>query len=126
MKNKIFNLISVLFSLMMINSGLNKIFNYIPVPTDLPEAVVRDNAALMEVEWLMPLIAAVEIIGGLLIILPRTRAIGALMIFPILAGIVLVHATVAQAQLPIALIMAAIWGWMMYEYRDRYLQLVKK
>ena len=33
----------------MINGGLNKIFQYIPVPEDLPEALLRDNAAFAEI-----------------------------------------------------------------------------
>ena len=52
---------------MFLNGGLNKIFNYIPVPTDLSPALVADNAAFLEISWLMPLVAIGEIIGGLLL-----------------------------------------------------------
>ena len=124
MKNKIFNILSILFALMMINSGLNKFFNYIPIPADLPAEVIKDNAALMEIVWLMPLIASVEIIGGLLIVFTKTRAIGALMILPIMTGILLVHTTVSPAELPIALVFTAILAWILFEYRHRYLQLL--
>ncbi|HCO85795.1 MAG TPA: DoxX family protein, partial [Arenibacter sp.] len=32
MKNKILTVLCILFGLMMINSGLNKFFNYMPMP----------------------------------------------------------------------------------------------
>lgn len=37
----------------------------------------------------MPLVGFAEVIGGVLIILPRTRALGALIIFPVMVGIIL-------------------------------------
>ena len=125
MKNKIFNVISVLFALLMINGGLNKFFNYLPVPPDLPVDLVNDNAALLEIEWMMPLVASAELLGGILILFSKTRALGAIIVFPIVVGILLLHATVAPNELPIALVLVAVLGWMFYENREKYLQLIK-
>jgi uncharacterized membrane protein YphA (DoxX/SURF4 family) len=36
MKNKILLVLSIIFGLMFINSGLNKLFEYIPIPEDMP------------------------------------------------------------------------------------------
>ena len=74
MKNKILTGVSILFGMMFLNAGLNKFLNYMPVPDGLPEAVVKDNAAMMEISWLLPLIAIVEISGGLLVMPPKTKA----------------------------------------------------
>ena len=126
MKQKILNVLSVLLGLMIVNSGLNKLFNYIPVPADLPEAVVKDNAAMMEIQWLMPLIAVAEIIGGLLLLMKRTRPMGVLVVFPVMVGVLLVHLFVMTQGLPIALVIWAILGWLIYEYRDKYLVLMGK
>lgn len=125
MKTKIFNVISALFALMMINGGLNKFFNYLPVPPDLPVDLVNDNAALAEIEWMMPLVASAELLGGILILFSKTRALGAIIVFPIVVGILLLHATVAPNELPIALVLVAVLGWMMFENREKYLQLIK-
>lgn len=124
MKNKIFNVVVILFALMMVNGGLNKFLNYIPVPADLPAELARDNAALMEIVWLMPLIAVVEIMGGILLLFTKTRALAALVLLPIVVGIVLMHATVEPSGLPLALVLALVLGWIMYESRSRYLLLV--
>jgi uncharacterized membrane protein YphA (DoxX/SURF4 family) len=124
MKQKIFTVATVLFALMFINGGLNKFFNYIPVPPDLPAELVKVNTALMEIAWLMPLIALVELIGGILLLIPKFRALGAIMIFPIMVGIVHIHATVALSGLPLAVILALILLWIMWENRAKYLQLI--
>lgn len=125
MKLKVYNIVSILFALLFINGGLNKIFNYIPVPPDMPEALVNDNKAFMEIVWLMPLVAVVELIGGILIIIPKFRALGALVIFPIMIGIVLLHATVALSGLPLAIGLLLVLGWMIWENRAKYLNLLK-
>lgn len=124
MKNKILNILSILCALLFLNGGLNKLFNYIPVPTDLPAALVADNAAFMEIAWLMPLVAVAEIIGGLLLIFRKTRAVGALVLFPIMIGIILIHATVAQSGLPLAIGLSLILGWIIAENKGKYLSLL--
>jgi hypothetical protein len=52
MKNKILTVLSVLLALLFLNAGFNKFFNYLPVPEGLPDDLMRDNAALMEISWL--------------------------------------------------------------------------
>lgn len=124
MKQKIFTVATVLFALMFINGGLNKFFNYIPVPPDMPAELVKDNAALMEVVWLMPLIAVVELVGGVLLLVPKFRALGAIILFPIMVGILLLHATVAVSGLPLAIILTGILSWILWENREKYLSMV--
>jgi putative oxidoreductase len=125
MKQKIFTVATVLFALMFINGGLNKFFNYIPVPPDMPAELVKVNTALMQIGWLMPLIAVVELIGGVLLLIPKFRALGAIIIFPIMIGILLIHATVAVSGLPLAIILAGILVWILWENRTKYLKLIE-
>lgn len=122
---KIFTVLTVIFALMFINGGLNKFFNYIPVPPDLPVEMVKVNTALMEIVWLMPLIAVVELVGGVLLLIPKFRALGAIIIFPIMVGILHIHATVALSGLPLAIILSLVLLWIKWEDRAKYLQLIK-
>ncbi|MBP7346314.1 MAG: hypothetical protein RL135_1955 [Bacteroidota bacterium] len=124
MKQKIFTVATVLFALMFINGGLNKFFNYIPVPPDMPAELVKDNAAFMEIVWLMPLIAVVELVGGVLLLVPKFRALGAIILFPIMVGILLLHATVAVSGLPLAIILAGILVWILWENRTKYFPML--
>lgn len=126
MKSKILFGLSFLMGLLFINGGLNKLFHYMPVPDDLPEAMVKDFGAMMEIVWLMPLLAASEIVGGLLIIVPRTRAVGALVLLPIVVGILLTHLFVEPGSLPVALVLSGITGWILADNWPKYLGLLKK
>lgn len=125
MKKTILLVLSVLLGLFLVNAGLNKFFNYMPVPENMPEAVVKDGMAMMEIVWLMPLIAWAEIIGGLLLAIPKTRALGALVVFPVMVGILLTHIFVAPDGLLIAIIMWVVLLWIMIDNKDKYLVLVK-
>lgn len=125
MKQKITFVLSLLFGLMFINAGLNKFFNYMPAPKDLPEKMLKVMAAFMEIGWLMPLTGVAEIVGGILIIIPRTRALGALIIFPVMVGILLTNIIQAPSGIPIVIVMSAILAWIMYESREKYLPLIR-
>lgn len=125
MKQKILSALSLLFGLMFINAGLNKFFNYMPVPDDLPENTVKMMNAFMEISWLMPLVGLTEIVAGILFIIPKTRALGAIAIFPVLIGILLTHLITAPSGLPIALILLGISLWVMFENKHKYLAMVK-
>jgi putative oxidoreductase len=125
MKKKILFGVSLLFGLMFINSGLNKFFNYMPMPKDMPENMMKLFAAFMEIGWLMPLIAVVEIVGGILFITNKYRALAALMILPIVIGIFLTHLTKAPSGLPIAIILLAINIWVIIENREKYLPMIR-
>jgi putative oxidoreductase len=125
MKKILFNIVSCLFGLLLINGGLNKFFFYMPVPDDLPEAFVKDNAAIDEIEWLMPLIGSAEVIGGILLLFPKTRALGLLIVFPVMVGVLLTHTLVEPSGLVMVGIIWAIMGWIIYENREKYLGLLK-
>ncbi len=125
MKKKILFGVSILFGLMFINSGLNKFFNYMPMPKDLPENLMRVMTAFMEVGWLMPLIAVAEIVGGVLFITNKYRALGAIIIFPVMVGILLTHIVNAPSGLPVALVLLAINLWVIIENREKYLPMIR-
>jgi len=125
MKKKILFIVSLLFGLMFINSGLNKFFNYMPMPKDMPENMIKVMTALMDIGWLMPLIAIAEIIGGVLFITNKFRALGAIIIFPVLIGILLTHILIAPSGLPVALVLFGIELWVIIENREKYLPMIK-
>ncbi len=120
MKSKILTVLSAIFGLLLINGGLNKFFNYMPVPEDLNPELVKDFEALVEISWLMPLIGIAEIIGGALLIFPRTRALGALIVFPVMVGILLTHIFIDPSQIIMAVVIWAILLWIIYDNREKY------
>ncbi|MBW4888493.1 DoxX family protein [Mucilaginibacter sp. HMF5004] len=125
MKQKVLFILSLLFGLMFINAGLNKFVNYMPAPKDMPEKMQKMGAAFMEISWLMPLTGVAEIIGGLLFIIPKTRALGAIVIFPVMIGILLTNYAAMPSGLPVALALLAINLWVIYENRQKYLPMIQ-
>lgn len=117
--------LSVVFGLLFINSGLNKFFNYMPMPKDLPESMIKAMGAFIQIGWLMPLVAVAEIIGGLLFMTNKYRALGAIIIFPVMIGVLLTHITIAPSGLPIAVVLLAINVWVIIENREKYLPMIK-
>ena len=126
MKRIILFVLCLLSGLMFINAGLNKFFNYMPAPKDMPEKMLKMGTAFAEIGWVMPLTGTMEIIGGLLLIIPRTRALGAIILVPILTGIVLANINVAPSALPIAFGLVAVLLWVIIDNRQKYLSMVKK
>jgi len=126
MKAKVLFVLCLLTGLMFLNAGLDKFFHYMPVPKDMPEKMVKAGMAMMEISWLMPLVGAVEAIGGLLLIFKKTRALGAIVILPVLVGILLTNITVAPSGLPIVLTIIAVITWVIIENWHKYLPMVRE
>lgn len=125
MKNKITFVLSLLFGLMFINAGLNKFFYYMPMPENLPEKMQKAMTAFTEIGWIMPLVGAVEVLGGVLIIIPRFRALGAIIILPVMVGILLTNIVQDSSGLPLVLILSAILILIMYQNKEKYLPLFR-
>ena len=125
MKSKILFVLCLLTGLMFINAGLNKFLNYMPVPKEMPEKMVKAGMAFMEIGWLMPLVGTMEILGGLLLIPARTRALGAIVILPVLTGILLANISMAPSGLPIVFALIAVILWVIIDNREKYLPLIR-
>jgi putative oxidoreductase len=123
MKNKILLLLSILFGLFFINAGLNKFLNYMPMPTD--EKMLTLMGSFNQIGWIMPLVGVVEVVGGILFIIPKLRALGALVVFPVIVGILLTNVVNVPEGLPIALVFLAINLWVIYEHREKYLPIIR-
>jgi len=125
MKKRILFIVSLLFGLMFINSGLNKFFHYMPMPKNMPANMLTLMGAFMAIGWLMPLIATAEIVGGILFITNKYRALGAIIILPVMVGILLTHSIDAPSGLPMALVLFVINIWVIIENRSKYLPMIE-
>jgi uncharacterized membrane protein YphA (DoxX/SURF4 family) len=126
MKSKILFVLCLLTGLMFINAGLDKFLHYMPMPKEMPEKMVKVGKAFMEIGWLMPLVGAAELVGGLLLIFSKTRALGAVVLVPILTGILLANISMAPSGLPIVLVLIAIVIWVIIDNWEKYLPMIRK
>lgn len=116
-------ILCLLFGLLFMNAGLDKFLHYMPVPEMGPE-MQKVGEAFMTISWLMPLIGFIEILGGLLFIIPKTRALGAIVILPVMVGIVIHNAIYAPEGLAIAGVLFLINIWMIIDNREKYKSLI--
>lgn len=105
---------------MFINAGLDKFLHYMPVP-ELPEETKKVFGALMQIPWLMPLIGAIEFMGGILVLFPKTRTFGAIVLLPIMAGILAQNFTVSPdgVGIAIAVFLFLILLWILWDNKHK-------
>ncbi len=92
-----------------------------PMP-ELTEAQLEMFGHFMAITWLMPLVAVAEIIGGILFMIPKWRALGALIMLPVTTGILL-HHLVLEPEMPglaIGVIVFAINLWILFDNWSKY------
>jgi len=125
MKHIVATVIRSLLALLMVNSGFNKLFAYMPMPP-----LSADAAALMGAfvasGYMMGLIALTEIVGGALFALPRTKLLGTLILLPIALNILLFHIFLEPAGLIMAIIIFGINLYPLFSDRSRFLPLLEK
>ena len=124
MKSKILTVLCALFGLGMIVFGANKFYPFMPMP-ELTDEQKIIFGAFGTIKWLMPLVGFVEIVGGLLIAIPKTRALGAIVILPVMVGIIVHNLTFDPSQLAIPAVFAIINLWAIADNTDRYKAMIK-
>lgn len=95
-----------------------------PMPDDIPMRMKKVMGALLEIGWLLPLVAVVEILGGILVITNKFRGLGAIMMLPIMVGILLTNIFATPSGLPIAGALFAINLWILWENKEKYARMV--
>lgn len=85
-----FNIAKVLLALLFMVFGSNKFIGFAELP--LPEdAVAQQFLGAMFSSYLAPLVGGIQMIGGVLLLIPRTTFIGALVLLPVTVNIVFFH-----------------------------------
>lgn len=124
MKDKILMGLCGLVGLAMVVFGLNKFLNFIPMP-EMPQAAQEMLGHFMAIGWLMPLVAIVEIVGGVLLALPKTRALGAIVLLPVITGIVAHHfhmGDLIQGPVPVFFLVVI---WAIIDSKEQYMPMIK-
>ncbi len=116
----------VLFALMFINAGLDKFINYMPKPNvaEMPADMQAVFNAVVTLKWLTPLTGLIELVSGILILFPKTRALGAIMILPVMIGIICHNATFMPSGLLIAGVLFLINLWIIGDNWKKYQTMV--
>lgn len=123
MKEKILNIVFILTGVLMIVFGLNKLYQFMPMP-EMTDYQMQMINAFNTIKWLMPLVGVAEILGGLFFLIPKTRTLGSLILFPILVGIVLHGLIIDNSGLVIGLLFFVIVLYSMWKNQNKLKQLI--
>ena len=104
--------------------GLNGFLGFLPMPPPEGEAGAF-MGALAQTGYMFPLIKGTEVIAGALLLLGRAPALALLLLAPIVVNIVLFHAALAPAGLPLGLLALALGIYLAWQYWPRFSPILK-
>ncbi len=123
-------LASVLLGLAFITFGANFFLNFIPMPADPSpsDAPHKLFMAAMFPTGYLAFVKVLEILGGLLVALPKTRNIGLLVLGPIIVNILAFHVFLTKGAgltEPPILVICGLAAFLLFTERKAWLGLVK-
>ncbi len=115
----------ILLGLIFVVFGFNGFLHFIHMPpTTNPLAEQFFNA--LAISRYMNVVSALQIIGGLLVLLGFFVPLGLTILCSILVNILLFHALMAPAGLPLALVCAALAVFLVWRYWANFAGLVRQ
>ena len=117
-KSKLPMIPRILFALMMLNSGLNKFFSFMPMPEMTPEAGAL-MGAFNATGYMFPLIGGVEVIAGAMLLTKKYNALGAILMMPVTVNIALLHCTLDPAGCIMGCVLLGLNIWFLYQNKSR-------
>lgn len=112
------HVVRVLMGLGFFVFGLNGFLYFIPPPeTPLPEEAIAFVTALVESRYMMPLIAATQLIVGALLLLNRFVPLALLLIAPFLVNSLAFHLTLEPSGLVSAIVFSLLEVYLAWAYR---------
>lgn len=121
---KVTIVVQVLLGLMMIIFGLNKFIGFMPMP-EAAEPAATFMGALIATGYIMPIVALVEIITGLLILFNKYQAISLVILFPVMLNAFLFHLFLDLSGIGGALMAMAMIIFLLFAQKDKFTQLFK-
>lgn len=117
MNSKFTTITRILLGLILLISGLNKILKIIPTPADdLIES-------FGEVDYIFPVVAALELIIAVLLLSKKWVAFALLLFVPLSINILLFHFYLNFQGLIPAIVVAVLNGILLYKHRRQYVPL---
>ena len=97
----------ILLGLIFFVFGLNGFLNFLPTPP-MPEAAGSFAGALAATGYMFPLIKLIEVIVGILLLANKFVPLALLLLAPITVNILLFHAVLAPAGLPLPIVILVL------------------
>jgi uncharacterized membrane protein YphA (DoxX/SURF4 family) len=102
--------------------GLNGFLNFIPMKT-LPAGLAGEFLTVLIQSHYVLFVSALQIAGGALLLVNRYVPLGLTILGPVIVNIILYHALMNRAGLPLAIVVAILWGIVAYRQRQYFSSL---
>src|SRR5215467_4533173 len=114
----------VLLGLVMLLTGLNKIFWFAPMPHMSP-ALTAFMDALKATGYYLPFIGIVEATGGALLLINRFVPLAITILAPVLVNILSVHTFLDVSGFPLAFVLVVLDVSLAWVYRDAFRSMLQ-
>lgn len=104
--------------------GLNFFLHFLSMPPP-PPAALKAIGGLVGVGYLMPLVHAIELVAGLLLLAGRFVPLALTLLAPIIVNIVAFHATLAPSGLGIGIVVLALEIGLAWAYRAAFAPMLR-
>ncbi len=124
MKKKIDIGARIVLGLILLAFGLNKFLQFMPMP-EMPEAAGALMGAFMEAGYIMPMIAIVEVVIGIMLLAGLFVPLALLLLVPLSVNIILFHVFLDPAGMAAGLIVFVLNVYLLFTYLDRYKPILR-
>jgi uncharacterized membrane protein YphA (DoxX/SURF4 family) len=119
MKSKLVLAARILLGLIFFVFGLNFFFHFLPQPPP-PPAAAAFAGAMFATGYLFVLLKVVEVASGLLLLIGRFVPLALALLAPVVVNIIMFHAFLAPAGLPVPILVLALELGLAWSYRDAF------
>jgi len=112
----------VLLGLVLVVTGLNKLFWFFPMPP-MSQALTMFMNSLKATGYFLPFLGIVESVGGALLLLNLFVPLALILIAPVLVNILGVHTFLDTRGLPLAVTLIALELYLAWTYREGFQSL---
>jgi putative oxidoreductase len=109
----------ILLGLVFVFFGSNSFFPFLPMPPLPANAAGQFLGALISSHYVM-LVGGAEVVGGLLLLINRFVPLGLTILGPVIVNILGFHLLMARQGISIAIVVAILWFFLFYAYREYF------
>jgi uncharacterized membrane protein YphA (DoxX/SURF4 family) len=114
----------ILMGALLLFSGLNAFFHFVPMPP-MPPAAGAFVGALAAAGYFFPMLKSIEIVAGALLVSGRFVPLALTVLAPILVNVVAFHAALAPEGLAVPLVLVAIEIYLAWMHRSAFAPLLR-
>jgi uncharacterized membrane protein YphA (DoxX/SURF4 family) len=108
----------ILLGVVFVVFGLNGFLNFIPGTP--PSGLAGQFLTVLLQSHYVLFVSAVQVAGGVLLLVNRYVPLGLTLLAPVIANILVYHLLLDRSGLPVAIVVAILWGILFFRHREHF------